>query len=115
MRYRQAEFDAAVWEVVSRIRPGRVMSYGAVARAAGYPRHARMVGRALGRSPRPLPWHRVVRADRTLGFAPGSTAYLHQKRRLEAEDVRIEGGRVVTAADAGTLDLDRLLWGPDEA
>jgi methylated-DNA-protein-cysteine methyltransferase-like protein len=115
MRYRQAEFDAAVWEVVSRIRPGRVMSYGAVARAAGYPRHARMVGRSLGRSPQPLPWHRVGRADRTRAFAPGSAAYLRQKRQLEAENVRIEGGRVVAAADDGTLDLDRLLWGPDGA
>ena len=114
MRYRQAEFDAAVWEVVSRIRPGRVMSYGAVARAAGYPRHARMVGRALGRSPRPLPWHRVVRADRSLAFAPGSEAYRSQQERLEAEGVRVEAGRAVPAAREEAPDLDRLLWGPGD-
>ncbi len=114
MPYRQAEFDAAVWEVVSRIRPGRVRSYGAVARAAGYPRHARMVGRALGRSPKPLPWHRVVRADRSLAFPPGSEAYLRQKRMLEAEGVAVEQGRAVPARVDELQDLDRLLWGAPE-
>jgi methylated-DNA-protein-cysteine methyltransferase-like protein len=110
--YRRDEFDAAVWEVVSRIRPGSVMSYGAVARAAGYPRHARMVGRALGRSPQPLPWHRVVRADLTLAFAPGTTSHARQKARLEREGVVVKGADVVPAEGPQETDLDRLLWGP---
>ncbi len=110
--YRQADFDAAVWRVVSGIGPGRVMSYGAVARAAGYPRHARLVGRSLGRSPMPLPWHRVVRADLTLAFAPGSRAYVEQKRRLEREGVAVQAGRAVPLECDTMEDLDRLLWAP---
>ena len=110
--YRQADFDTAVWRVVAGIGPGRVMSYGAVARVAGYPRHARMVGRSLGRSPRPLPWHRVVRADLTLAFAPGSPAYIEQKRRLEREGVIVQAGRAVPLERDTTEDLDRLLWAP---
>lgn len=109
--YLQAEFDDAIWKVVSRIRPGRVMSYGAVARAAGYPRHARMVGRSLGRAPTPLPWHRVVRSDLTLAFAPGSERYAEQRRRLADEGVGLEADRVVPTESDSIEDLDRLLWG----
>jgi methylated-DNA-protein-cysteine methyltransferase-like protein len=34
----QYKFDSAIWQIVSGIKPGRVMSYGQVARAAGFPR-----------------------------------------------------------------------------
>jgi methylated-DNA-protein-cysteine methyltransferase-like protein len=68
----QLKFDKAVWKIVADIKPGRVMSYGQVARAAGYPRHSRMVSRAMGRSAEPLPWHRVIKSDHTLAFEAGS-------------------------------------------
>jgi methylated-DNA-protein-cysteine methyltransferase-like protein len=61
------KFDYRVWEIVASIPSGRVMGYGEVARAAGFPRYSRMVSAAMGRSPNPLPWHRVVRSNRTLG------------------------------------------------
>jgi methylated-DNA-protein-cysteine methyltransferase-like protein len=108
------EFDSAVWAVVAATEPGRVMSYGQVARRAGYPRHARMVGRALGRSRVPLPWYRVVRSDRTLAFAPGSDAYERQKASLENEGVRVVDGKAVPTGEDEALDMDRLLWGPEE-
>ena len=50
----QNKFDRAIWKVVSAIAPGSVMAYGEVARAAGYPRHARMVSKAMSRSPEPF-------------------------------------------------------------
>jgi len=56
----QEKFDQAIWRTVSGIKPGRVMSYGQVARAAGFPRHARMVSKAMSRSVEPLPWYRVI-------------------------------------------------------
>ena len=65
MTYSQKDFDKAIWHVVSQIKKGRVMAYGEVARMAGYPRHARMVSKSMARSPKVLPWHRVLRSNRT--------------------------------------------------
>lgn len=112
MPYSQHTFDKAVWQIVADIPAGRVMGYGEVARAAGFPRHARMVSKSMGRSPTPLPWHRVVRSNRTLAFAPGSEDYERQKALLADEGVEVIGSRVVAAASDDSVSLDRLLWGP---
>jgi len=110
--YTQQVFDKAVWQTVSSIRPGCVMSYGEVARAAGFPRYARMVSKAMCRSTVPLPWHRVVKSDRTLAFDVGSSAYNKQRRLLLLEGVKMVNGRVVPLESDKAVDLDRLLWGP---
>ena len=108
----QARFDPRIWAVVASIPPGRVMGYGEVAREAGYPRYSRMVAASMGRSPSPLPWHRVVRSDRTLAFEPGSTAYREQAQLLKQEGIRFEGAKIVEAATDESLD--RILWGPQD-
>ena len=114
MAYSKNKFDGKVWAIVSGIKSGRVMSYGEVARAAGYPRHARMVSKAMGRSAEPLPWYRVVRSDRTLAFKAGSESYNKQQALLEKEGVRIIGGKVVPVNTDEDMDLDEMLWGPAE-
>lgn len=54
--------------VVSRVPPGRVTTYGEVARLAGKPRAARAVGTIMARANRPgLPYHRVIAAGGMLG------------------------------------------------
>ncbi len=88
------------------------MSYGEVARVAGYPRHARMVSKAMSRSDEPLPWFRVVRSDRTLAFEAGSESYNKQLGLLEKEGVQIISGKVVPLDLDEDKDLDELLWGP---
>lgn len=62
-------FDRAVSEAVRTIPPGRVASYGGVARLAGRPGAARAVGGAVGRNRVGLviPCHRVIAADGSLG------------------------------------------------
>lgn len=105
----QSEFDKAVWAVVSSITSGRVMSYGEVARAAGRPRYARMVSKAMSRSDKPLPWYRVVRSNRTLAFSVGSESYEKQKALLEKEGVQFVAGKII---QDDAIDLDELLWGP---
>jgi len=107
-------FDKAIWKTVSSIKSGRVMSYGQVARIAGYPRHARMVSKAMSRSAESLPWHRVVKSDRTLAFEVGSEAYIKQQDLLEKEGVKIIGGKVVPLYSVEGKELDELLWGPPE-
>jgi len=106
------KFDHQVWQVVASIPPGRVMGYGEVARAAGFPRYSRMVGAALGRSPDPLPWFRVVRSNRTLAFEIGSRSYREQAQLLKQEGIRFDGTKII---ELETEDnLDRILWGPQD-
>lgn len=88
------------------------MSYGEVARAAGFPRHARMVSKAMSRSSKSLPWFRVVRADRTLAFAPHSEYFIKQKKLLSREGVLIKNGKVVPLQTDKNKLLDEVLWGP---
>lgn len=109
----QNKFDTAIWKVVSSISRGRVMGYGEVARAAGYPRHARMVSKAMSRSAEPLPWYRVIRSDRTLAFEVDSEAYKKQRCLLEEEGVQFINGKAVAVDSDDDKDLDELLWGPD--
>jgi len=70
---------------------GHVSSYGAVARAAGIPRGARLVVRTLGQS-HGLPWHRVVAAGGRIAI-PGEGG-LDQRFRLEMEGVKFSGRKV---------------------
>ena len=88
------------------------MGYGEVARAAGFPRYSRMVAAAMGRSPDPLPWHRVVRSDRTLAFETDSEPYREQALLLKQEGIRFEGKKIVEAETDDSLD--RILWGPQD-
>ena len=108
----QYKFDKAIWKTVSGIASGRVMSYGAVARLAGFPRHARMVSKAMSRSVEPLPWYRVVKSDRTLAFEVGSKPYSKQQALLEKEGVQIINGKVVPVDSDEVKGLDEILWGP---
>ena len=88
------------------------MAYGEVARVSGYPRHARMVSKAMSRSAEPLPWYRVVRSDRTLAFETDSEPYNEQRSLLEKEGVQIIDGKVIPLDSDESKDLDELLWGP---
>jgi methylated-DNA-protein-cysteine methyltransferase-like protein len=86
----------AIWHVVCTIPRGQVSTYGAVARAAGFPGRARQTGFALRVAPKALnlPWHRVVAAGGRIAFPRASREYHEQARRLRAEGVRVVAGRV---------------------
>lgn len=105
---------AAILRVIASIPHGCVVSYGEVAARAGLPRRARLVGRVLGQSGAglALPWHRVLRADGHLAFAPGSRGFREQVRRLAAEGIIVRGGRVDLDVHGWERNLDDLLWGP---
>lgn len=76
---------------ILKIPRGKVSTYGAIAKAAGYPGAARQVVWALRQS-HGLPWHRVVAAGGRIAL-PGE-AGMEQRFRLEAEGVRFSGRRV---------------------
>jgi len=92
MRAAASDFGR-IYSVVSRIPRGRVATYGQVARLAGLPGQARLVGYALAalddRSR--VPWHRVVNAEgRISPRRDGSPAATVQRLRLERERVRFD-------------------------
>lgn len=89
------EFRDAVYQIVAAIPAGKVSSYGAVARQAGFPRHARFVGRLMSQLPDEsrLPWHRVLRGDGRIALA-GTPSGEIQIQRLLDEQVPVLGDRV---------------------
>ena len=108
-------FGADVLNIVGQIPRGKVTTYGHIAALAGWPSHARMVGRTLRYSCVPsvasdqkssapgaeeLPCHRVVNKEgRT---APG---WSRQRMLLEEEGVSFKAN--------GHVDMERHLWEPE--
>jgi methylated-DNA-protein-cysteine methyltransferase-like protein len=89
-----------IFAAVRKIPRGRVSTYGAIARLAGLPRQARLVGYALhrlGASTR-VPWHRVINAAGRISLGDAHGAATTQRLRLIAEGVAVDrGGRVALA------------------
>lgn len=84
-----------IWQIVHQIPPGKVASYGQVAKLADLPGYARYVGYAMKKLPAgtKLPWHRVVNSQGRLSFPKDSREYQTQKKRLESEGVVFINGR----------------------
>src|SRR2546429_9706577 len=85
-------FSHRVLSVVRRIPPGRVATYGDIARLAGRPRAARAVGNIMRGCDRPdVPCHRVIAAGGRLGGYGGSERL--KRALLLAEGVPFAGSR----------------------
>ena len=102
-------FFSLVYDIVKQIPPGRVATYGQVARLAGNLRMARQVGWALHQNPAPgeIPCHRVLNR---FGACSGAFAFGGegaQRALLEAEGVAF--------SPEGTVDLARFGWTPEKA
>ncbi|CAN5193109.1 hypothetical protein BH20ACT5_BH20ACT5_25410 [soil metagenome] len=93
------DYDEAVYDVVTAIPPGKVLSYGDIAEylgSGGARRVAQAMSRSAGaaRGDGQLPWHRVVRTDGT----PAPHLRIEQLARLRAEGAPVRGDRVDMAA-----------------
>ena len=89
-------FTAEVVRILKEIPPGRVVTYGQVARLAGSPRAARQVVRLLHTmsEKHQLPWHRVVNAKGEIAV-PDDESREVQRMLLESEKVEfLSDGRV---------------------
>ena len=82
---------AHIRAAIRQIPRGKVSTYGAVARAAGFPGAARQVARAL-HSSAGLPWQRVLGSGGQIKLRGDSA--MEQRFRLEAEGVRFRGKKV---------------------
>src|SRR5918999_1480857 len=97
-------FPERVYAIVARIPPGRVTTYGRIARALGEPRSARMVGWAMLHvdPSRDLPCHRVVNR---IGFLSGGWHFGHPDIM---RGLLLDEG--VPFKEEYQVDLDRCLW-----
>ncbi len=94
-----------VFRFVKLIPRGRVLTYGALAKALRLPGGARSAGRAMAATPsgKGIPWHRVL-GERGKILIREPYASL-QRKLLESEGVSIVESRV---------DLKRHLWKPPQ-
>jgi len=93
-----------IYEIVRRIPPGRVATYGQIAILAGMPRGARVVGYAMASCPegKNVPCHRVVDSRGNTKAAFNVFQRGVQRMMLEAEGVAF-------GAD-GRVDMARYRW-----
>lgn len=83
--------QARIIAAIRKIPRGKVSTYGAVARGAGYPGAARQVVGVL-RLAFGLPWQRVLGSGGQIKLR--GDAAIEQRLRLEAEGVAFRGRRV---------------------
>lgn len=96
MRVVTAGFHHRVYEVVQRVPPGFVTTYGDVATLLGSPRVARHVGWALAAlSDQDVPWHRVINSRGRISFKGDTVRGELQERLLNIEGVTFSAtGRI---------------------
>ncbi|MDR2019129.1 MAG: methylated-DNA--[protein]-cysteine S-methyltransferase [Syntrophobacterales bacterium] len=83
----QREFTRNILTELRKVPYGQVISYGGLARNAGYRNSARAAGQACGKNPIPIiiPCHRVINKDGSIGgFGMGSN---FKKRLLAIEGI----------------------------
>jgi methylated-DNA-protein-cysteine methyltransferase-like protein len=100
------DFFDQVFQVVRLIPPGRITSYGAIARYLGSARSSRMVGWAMNASHRlgDVPAHRVVNR---MGMLTGKIHFHppeEMERRLRKEGIEVKDDRI--------LRYKELFWDP---
>ena len=101
-----SQLFSRVWALTRQIPPGRVATYGQLARWTGNPRLSRAVGYAMHSAPADVPCHRVV--NRLGGL---SDAFSPSGRETHRMLLEMEG---VGFGTDGTVDLEHYLWeGPD--
>ena len=83
--------DSRIRDTIRKIPHSKVSTYGAIARAAGYPGAARRVAWVLRRS-FDLPWQRVLGSGGEIKLSGDSA--IEQRLRLESEGVVFRGRRV---------------------
>ena len=83
--------DSRILTAIRKIPRGKVSTYGAIARAAGYPQAPRRVAWILHRS-LDLPWQRILGAGGEIKLRGDSAR--EQRFRLEIEGVTFRGRRV---------------------
>lgn len=99
-------FFERVYEIARKIPYGKVTSYGAIAKALGASRSARMVGWAMNAShnQEDIPAHRVVNRTGLLTGKHHFGGSNIMQQLLESEGIQVENHKIV--------DLKKHFWEP---
>jgi len=102
-------YNHQVWDVVQQIPPGKVATYGQIAKLIPTPEGVeekaylslgpRWVGSAMAKCPDDVPWQRVINSKGEISIRSGAE---EQRRLLEDEGVEFN--------DRGRVDLVRFGW-----
>lgn len=98
------EMTEMILVVVNQIPYAKVATYGQIARLAGLPKHARLVGRVLSHldSDTNIPWYRVINAQAKISLKQlDEYGQNIQQQKLMQEGIFLRGDRV---------DLKRYQW-----
>ncbi|MGE8542223.1 MGMT family protein [Acinetobacter sp. ANC 3813] len=98
------ELARQILAVIDLIPRGQVACYGQVARLAGLPKHARLVGYVLKHvaADADLPWHRVINSQGKISLSKlDEYGYNVQQQKLLEEGI---------AVLAGKIDLKKYQW-----
>lgn len=90
------EFAQNIYTILSFLGKGKLITYGQLAKQAGFPHHSRHVGKILARLPKDsrLPWFRVVNSQGKISLI--GEAFIRQKTLLEQEGIEITAeGKIV--------------------
>jgi len=80
-------FEKAVYRTLMKVPYGETVSYGELARKAGYPGASRAVGNAMNKNPLAIlvPCHRVIKSDGSMGGFASNTDIKAALLSLEKE------------------------------
>jgi methylated-DNA-protein-cysteine methyltransferase-like protein len=100
-------FFERVYEIARQIPEGRVTSYGAIAKALGAARSARMVGWAMNASHNmeDIPAHRVVNRNGVLSGKHHFEGTNLMQQLLENEGIEVVDNQIV--------DFEKYFWQPE--
>lgn len=106
---KESNFFERVYKVVHKIPYGRVTTYGAIARAIGAAKSARMVGYAMNGATNleDVPAHRVVNRKGMLTGKHHFPGTHLMQQLLESEGILVEGDTI--------QNFESVFWDPSEA
>lgn len=107
MKRVDSKFKERVYEIVSEIPTGQVMTYGQIAALCGAAWAAWEVGQIAHFGPKNLPWQRVVNKKGGLARGYSWGGLEGQKKALEADGIKV--------SKDFTVDIGKLLWRPKKS
>ena len=89
------KLDKLVYKKLTEVPPGKITTYGELAKAVGLKNGQRVIGQMMKKNPYPviIPCHRVVKADKKIGgYAYGNKIKINM---LKNEGIKIKDGKIL--------------------